>query len=61
MKEITKENLKVRIFEARSEMGTDAAEAISERIRELLEEKEYINIVFAAAPSQNDFLDSLKE
>ena len=61
MKEITKENLKVRIFETRSLMGSAAAEALSERIRELLKTKEYINIVFAAAPSQNEFLAELKE
>jgi glucosamine-6-phosphate deaminase len=61
IQKISRENLKVKIFETRSAMGTDAAETISKKIRELLEEKEYINIVFAAAPSQNDFLASLKE
>lgn len=61
IKEITRDNLKVKIFETRSSMGTDAAKVISEKIGQLLKEKDYINIVFAAAPSQNDFLDSLKE
>jgi glucosamine-6-phosphate deaminase len=61
MKEISQDNLKVKIFETRSSMGADAANVISEKIRELLTEKDYINIVFAAAPSQNDFLDSLIE
>lgn len=61
IQEITRDNLKVKIFETKSAMGADAAETISEKIRELLEKKEYINIVFAAAPSQNDFLASLKE
>jgi glucosamine-6-phosphate deaminase len=60
MKEFTKENLKVKIFETRSLMGIAAAKAVSEKISELLKTKEYINIVFAAAPSQNDFLASLK-
>lgn len=60
MKEITKENLMVKIFETRSLMGAAAAEAVSEKISELLKTREYINIVFAAAPSQNDFLASLK-
>src|SRR5665647_3684776 len=60
MKEITKENLKVKIFETRSLMGAAAAGDVSEKISELLKTKEYINIVFAAAPSQNDFLASLK-
>jgi glucosamine-6-phosphate deaminase len=61
MREITKENLQVKIFETRSLMGAAAAETVSEKISELLKTKEYINIVFAAAPSQNDFLDSLKD
>lgn len=61
MKEITKENLKVRIFDSRSQMGADAAEAVSKKIKELLGQKDYINIVFAAAPSQNEFLSSLRE
>ena len=61
MKEITKENLKVKIFENRSLMGSAAAEAVSEKISELLKTKKYINIVFAAAPSQNDFLASLSQ
>ena len=61
MKEITKENLKVRIFDSRSQMGADAAEAVSKKIKELLGQKDYINIVFAAAPSQNEFLSCLRE
>ncbi len=61
MIEISREKLKIRIFDTRSSMGADAAETISEKIRRLLIEKEYINMVFAAAPSQNDFLASLKE
>lgn len=58
MKEIEKDNLKVKIFETRSLMGAFAADVISEKISELLNTKAYINIVFAAAPSQNDFLAS---
>lgn len=61
MKEIIEEKLKVRIFETRSQMGADAAKAVSEKINELLKNKEYLNIVFAAAPSQNEFLSFLKE
>jgi glucosamine-6-phosphate deaminase len=61
MKEIKKENLKVKIFENRSLMGAAAAEAVSEKISELLKTKKYVNIVFAAAPSQNDFLASLTQ
>jgi len=61
MKEITKENLKVKIFENRSLMGAAAAQAVSEKISELLKTKKYLNIVFAAAPSQNDFLAAIRQ
>jgi len=61
MKEITKDNLKVRIFDTRPLMGTAAAEEISGKISELLRTKEYVNIVFAAAPSQNEFLAALQK
>ncbi len=59
-KEILSDKLKVKIYKSRSLMGADAAEEISERINSLLLEKEFINVVFAAAPSQNEFLTSLK-
>jgi glucosamine-6-phosphate deaminase len=61
MRELQKENLKVKIFEARKSMGKVAADDISRQINKLLENKDHINIVFAAAPSQNDFLASLRE
>lgn len=59
MREFTKDDLEVRIYENRSLMGAAAAEHVSSKIAELLGLKEYVNIVFAAAPSQNDFLASL--
>jgi signal transduction histidine kinase len=40
IQKISRENLKVKIFETRSAMGTDAAETISKKIRELLDEKD---------------------
>jgi len=61
MKEITKEKLKVKIFETRALMGAAAAEVISDRILELLKSKEYVNIIFASAPSQNEFLAELNK
>jgi glucosamine-6-phosphate deaminase len=53
MREFIKEYLKVKIFETRAELGADAAEAFSERVGKLLADKEYVNIIFASAPSQN--------
>lgn len=59
MKEITKDNLKVRIFEDRPSLGAAAAEDITQKIKKILDTKEYANIVFASAPSQNEFLAEL--
>ena len=53
--------LEVRQFESRREMGTAAAQDIRDRILALLREKEYINMIFAAAPSQNEVLQGLAE
>ena len=61
MREITKDKLKVKIFENRPELGAAAAETLSEKIRELLKAREYVNIIFASAPSQNEFLAELNK
>lgn len=58
MKEFQKGTLKVKIFDTRVLMGEGAAEEIGQKIRELLKDQETVNIVFAAAPSQNEFLAS---
>jgi glucosamine-6-phosphate deaminase len=49
----------VKIFENRQKMGVAAAEQVGEKLRELLTKKEFVNVVFAAAPSQNEFLAAL--
>lgn len=59
MKELKKDLLNVKIMQTRSEMGEVAAKDIRDRIIALLEEKSEINMIFAAAPSQNDVLASL--
>lgn len=53
---LKKDLLEIEIFETRNEMGKKAADDIAKCIGKLLSEKEEINIVFAAAPSQNDML-----
>lgn len=55
----TKGMLEVKIFHTREEMGKEAAANVSETIRQLLGEKEEINMIFAAAPSQSDFMKEL--
>lgn len=59
MKQMKKDLLSVNIFPSREEMGSFAAKEIKECILLLLKEKESINMIFAAAPSQNEVLYSL--
>ena len=59
VKELTVDKLKVKIFDTRADMGKDAAYHVSQKIKELLKQKDLINIIFAAAPSQNEFLSDL--
>ena len=54
--EFKKDELLVKVFETRDEMGKDAAKDVAECMRKLLLEKDEINMIFAAAPSQNDML-----
>jgi glucosamine-6-phosphate deaminase len=54
-------NLEVKIFDTRLQMGANAAKTVAEKIRELLKTKEFLNIIFASAPSQNEFLAVLSE
>jgi glucosamine-6-phosphate deaminase len=53
------DTLTVRISEDRALLGLDAAASAAQTLRQLLKEKENINVVFAAAPSQNEFLSAL--
>jgi glucosamine-6-phosphate deaminase len=55
------DNLEIKIFETRKEMGADAARCVADKIRELQVLKDTLNIIFASAPSQNEFLDALKQ
>ena len=61
MKNLKVDNLNVKIFDTRREMGEVAAFEIKNKFCELLKEKKEINVIFAAAPSQNDVLKSLTE
>ena len=56
---LTKGRLKVTISETRAELGEVAAREVGAYIRSLLETKPEVNIIFASAPSQNDFLANL--
>lgn len=51
------EKLLVNIFATREEMGKYAAKEVVSKIRELLEGKSEINMIFAAAPSQEELIE----
>lgn len=52
-------DLEVRIFESRAAMGKNAAEEVANKVNELLAARNEINMIFGAAPSQNEFLENL--
>jgi len=52
-------NIEVKIYGSRKDLGAAAAERFAREIDRLLVEKQEINVVFAAAPSQNEFLKYL--
>ncbi|CAG5003097.1 Glucosamine-6-phosphate deaminase [Dyadobacter sp. CECT 9275] len=59
IKKGTAGQLEIRIFENREQLGEDAARTVAEKINELHQEQEIVNIIFAAAASQNEFLAKL--
>jgi len=59
MKAFKKDKLDVKIYDTRAEMGAGAAADIHAKMLELLAEKDEINMIFAAAPSQNETLAAL--
>jgi glucosamine-6-phosphate deaminase len=54
-----KDYLIVNQYTSKQEMADYAAEKASTIIKEILQKKREINIIFAAAPSQNEFLEVL--
>lgn len=54
-----KDKLDILIFDDRQSLGEAAAAMVSDKIRDLLSQKDDVNIIFAAAPSQNEFLQAL--
>ena len=59
LKQGKKDNLNYYVFDNRAHAGNFAAENIVKAILSLLEEKAELNIIFAAAPSQNETLAEL--
>jgi 6-phosphogluconolactonase/Glucosamine-6-phosphate isomerase/deaminase len=59
MKGKKKDQLTVFRYDSRETMGQAAANATADTIRSLLLHQETVNMVFAAAPSQQEFLEAL--
>jgi len=59
LKSFTSGTLKIKAYLTRKEMGEAAGKDAAAYLRELLARKKEIYVVFAAAPSQNEFLETL--
>ena len=59
VKEFKADKLLVKVYESRPTMGQAASDEIAAKIKEFLSQKEEVNVVFASAPSQNEFLAAL--
>lgn len=59
VKEMKVDKLGVKIYSDRASMGAAAAAECAAVIKDLLSKKDEINMIFAAAPSQNEFLAAL--
>lgn len=59
LKEFMCDSLCVKLFATRQEMGSCAGREAAACLKRLLQEKETINVMFAAAPSQNETLAAL--
>ena len=59
MKVFKKEELTVKVSPTREEMGNEAAKNVIDTIKELQQNKDEINMIFAAAPSQQEFMQQL--
>lgn len=54
------DRLRVRVFDTRAEMGQCVGQEAAACVRELLKTQAVVNMMFAAAPSQNEVLSALK-
>lgn len=57
---LTVDQLHVRIYENREKLGKAAGSHVADKMKELLGGSGRIRMVFAAAPSQNEFLQTLR-
>ena len=60
IKTIKTESLETEVYDTRVSMGLAAGAAAAKAINGILATKPFANVIFAAAPSQNEMLDALK-
>ena len=53
------DDFSVEVYESRQAMGRAAGMDVAERLRDLLAKQEKVRVIFASAPSQNQFLEQL--
>ena len=56
LKQFKADSLCVKVLDSRDAMGREAAKDAAACLRALLTEKEFVNVIFAAAPSQDETL-----
>lgn len=61
LKQLQADRLRVNIMDNRESMGREAARAAGECLRALLDTQSAVNMIFAAAPSQNETLRYLAQ
>jgi len=61
VREFTSNKLHIREYDNRDFLGKDSAGAVADIMNRVINEKGRVRMVFASAPSQNDFLKYLKE
>lgn len=61
MKEISKENLNVKIFATKDEMGKVAATTVAQKLNAAIAEKGFANLILATGASQFQFLEHLQQ
>lgn len=59
IKHFKKDQLIVKVCENKNSMGKAVAKEVAEKLKELIHKKTEVTMVFAAAPSQNEFIDEL--
>ena len=59
--EFQADTLTVRLYEDRPKLGLAAAKVAVDTLKYILAKKDFANVIFAAAPSQNEFLAELSK